>query len=114
MQRPIPTQPHSGLGIAAFIISLSADTLLLGLIGIADLMEPTHDSVATTSAPTVLFGFIVIFATLAMVLALALGIAALVQTGRHKLFGVLGTVFAALGLTSSLLLFLIGILTMEG
>ena len=30
MQRPIPTQPHSGLGIAAFIISLSADTLLLG------------------------------------------------------------------------------------
>ena len=49
-----------------------------------------------------------------MVLALALGIAALVQTGRHKLFGVLGTVFAALGLISSLLLFLIGFLTMEG
>lgn len=113
MQRPIPTQPHSGLGIAAFIIGLGADTLLLGLMGIADLLEPTPDSVASASASTVLFGLVIIFTTLAMVLALALGIAALVQTGRHKLFGVLGTVFATLGLISSLLLFLLGILTME-
>ncbi len=46
----------------------------------------------------------------AQVLALGLGIAALVQTGRSKLFGVLGTVFASTGLVGTVLILLLGAL----
>ena len=106
----IPTQPHSGLGIASFIISLAASTVLLIIIGIAEVLESRPGGMDEESTAAIMLGIVVILTALAQVAALGLGIAALVQAGRNKIFGVLGTVFAATGLAGTLMLFLLGAL----
>ncbi|MBY0410070.1 MAG: hypothetical protein K2Q97_08055, partial [Burkholderiaceae bacterium] len=62
------------------------------------------------SAGAIVLGLILTLTALAQILALGLGIAALVQTGRGKLFGVLGTVFASTGLVGTVLILLLGAL----
>lgn len=109
----IPTQPHSGAGIASFIISLAASTVLLIAIGIAEALESRPGGMDEESVAAIMLGIAIILTALAQVAALGLGIAALVQAGRTKIFGVLGTVFAATGLAGTLMLFLLGAL-LEG
>ena len=106
----IPTRPHSGLGIASFIISLAAGAALVVLLGIAGVIESQPGGMDEESAGAVLVGLLLALTALAHVLALGLGIAALVQAGRGKLFGVLGTVFASTGLIGTVLIFLLGAL----
>ena len=106
----IPTRPHSGLGIASFIISLAAGAALVVLLGIAGVIGSQPGGMDEESAGAVLVGLLQALTALAHVLALGLGIAALVQAGRSKLFGVLGTVFASTGLSGTVLIFLLGAL----
>ena len=106
----IPTRPHSGLGIASFIISLAAGAALVVLLGIAGVIESQPGGMDEESAGAVLVGLLLALTALAHVLALGLGIAALVQAGRSNLFGVLGTVFASTGLIGTELIFLLGAL----
>lgn len=106
----IPTRPHSGLGIASFIISLAAGAALVVLLGIAGVIESQPGGMDEESAGAVLVGLLLALTALAHVLALGLGIAALVQAGRSKLFGVLGSVFASTGLIGTVLIFLLGAL----
>jgi len=106
----IPTRPHSGLGIASFIISLAAGIALILLLGIAGVMESQPGGMNEESAGAILLGLFFALTALAQVLALGLGIAGLVQTGRSKLFGVLGTVFASTGLIGAVLILLLGAL----
>ena len=106
----IPTRPHSGLGIASFIISLAAGAALVVLLGIAGVIESQPGGMDEESAGAVLVGLLLALTALAHVLALGLGIAALVQAWRSKLFGVLGTVFASTGLIGTVLIFLLGAL----
>lgn len=106
----IPTQPHSGLGIASFIISLAAGVVLVILLGVAGVLDAKTGGIDEESAAAVIIGLVMLFAGLAQLLALGLGIAALVQTGCHKLYGVLGTVFATTGLVGTLMLLLLGAL----
>ena len=113
MQRPIPTQPHSGLGIASFDISLGAGAVLCIVIGIAGVLDTQPGGLDEDSVAAGLLGLAMVATGLAQTLALGLGIAALVQAGRNKLYGVLGTVFSATGLAGTALMFLLGAL-MEG
>ena len=106
----IPTRPHSGLGIASFIISLAAGAALVILLGVASVVESRPGGMDEESAGAIVLGLILALTALAQVLALGLGIAALVQTGRSKLFGVLGTVFASTGLVGTVLILLLGAL----
>ena len=106
----IPTRPHSGLGIASFIISLAAGAALVILLGVAGVLESRPGGMDEESAGAIVLGLILALTALAQVLALGLGIAALVQTGRSKLFGVLGTVFASTGLVGTVLILLLGAL----
>lgn len=106
----IPTQPHSGLGITAFIISLAASTVLLTIIAIAEAMQAKPGGIDEKSTAAIILGNIIILTALAQFTALGLGIGALVQAGRNKLFGVLGTVFAAMGLIGTLFIFVLGAL----
>ncbi len=104
--------PHSGLGITAFCLSLGAGAIMVLALGVAASISAPHAGAYDTqsSAATVL-GLLFLFSTLVQITALGLGIAALVQTGREKLFGVLGTVFASTGLLASVLLLLLGALS---
>lgn len=104
----IPTQSHSGLGIVSFITSLTASTVLLILIGIAEALESRPGGMDEESNAAILVGLGLFLTTLAQLAALGLGIAALVQAGRTKVFGVLGTVFSVLGLVGTLMLMLLG------
>jgi hypothetical protein len=113
MYQAIPTQPHSGLGIASFLISLGAGAILCIVIGIAGVLDTQPGRLDEDSVAAGLLGLAMVATGLAQTLALGLGIAALVQAGRNKLYGVLGTVFSATGLVGTTLLFLLGAL-MEG
>ena len=106
----IPTRPHTRLGIASFIISLAAGAALVILLGVASVLESRPGGMDEESAGAIVLGLILALTALAQVLALGLGIAALVQPGRSKLFGVLGTVFASTGLVGTVLILLLGAL----
>ncbi len=100
--------PHSGLGIASFIVSLVAGFDMLAIVGIAGVAEATQaGGLDETSPAAVGLGLLLLFTVPAQLVALGLGIAGLVQSGRSKLFGVLGTVFASTALLASLLLLMV-------
>lgn len=106
----IPTQPHSGLGIASFIVSLAAGAALVVLVGIAGVLESQPGGMDEESAGAVVLGLFLALTAVVQALALGLGIAALVQAERSELSGVLGTVFASSGLIATVLIFLLGAL----
>ena len=110
MHNAIPTQPHSGLGIASFIISLCADILLVLLLGVLGVLQSRPGGLDENSAAANTMGLGLLLTTLALTVALGLGIAALAQPGRNKVYGVLGTVFAATGLAGTVLMFTLGAL----
>lgn len=110
MYQAIPTQPHAGLGIASFVISLGAGAILFIAIGIAGVLDAQPGGLDEDSVAAGLLGLTMVATGLAQTVALSLGIAGLVQAGRNKLYGVLGTVFSATGLAGTTLLFLIGAL----
>ena len=110
MHNVIPTQPHSGLGIASFIISLCADILLVLLLGVLGVLQSRPGGLDENSATANTMGLGLLLTTLALTVALGLGIAALAQPGRNKVYGVLGTVFAATGLAGTVLMFTLGAL----
>ena len=110
MHNVIPTQPHSGLGIASFIISLCADILLVLLLGVLGVLQSRPGGLDANSAAANTMGLGLLLTTLALTVALGLGIAALAQPGRNKVYGVLGTVFAATGLAGTVLMFTLGAL----
>ena len=110
MHNVIPTQPHSGLGIASFIISLCADILLVLLLAVLGVLQSRPGGLDENSAAANTMGLGLLLTTLALTVALGLGIAALAQPGRNKVYGVLGTVFAATGLAGTVLMFTLGAL----
>ena len=111
MQTPPAILPHSGLGIASFITSMVAGVLLLLIFGIAGLLESRPGGLDEESVAANLLGLLLLFMALAQLVALGLGIAGLAQAGRSKLFGALGTAFAAMALLGSLILMLAGAAT---
>ena len=100
--------PHSGLGVASFILSLAAGLLMLILFGAAGIADSQPGGLDEESAAAIALGLLFAFTALALIVALGLGIAGTVQTGRSKLFGVLGTVFSSTALLGTLLLMLVG------
>lgn len=108
MQSTAASLPHSGLGIASFIISLVAGVGLLVIFGIAGVAEARPSGLNEESLMAGVLGLMMMLAALAQVVALGMGIAGLLHAGRSKLFGVLGTVFASTALLGSLLLILVG------
>ena len=109
MQNTTTPPLHSGLGIASFVTSLAAGLVLLVMFGIAAALEAQHGAWDPDSTPAALIGLFVLLTTLGQICALGLGIAALVQAGRNKLFGVLGTISASCALFFTLVLILVGV-----
>ncbi|MDA1231268.1 MAG: hypothetical protein O2856_10885 [Planctomycetota bacterium] len=88
---------HSGVGIASFVICLLSSLSLLVLIGIAGYMGSQSPGGMDEEDPaTIVLGLAVIGSGMGQFLSLLLGVVALFQPNRKKVFAILGTVFSLL------------------
>ncbi|KAA2284581.1 hypothetical protein [Arenimonas fontis] len=100
---------HSGLGIAAFVISLVAGIAIFAAIVVAGVMEASRPGGLDENSPeAVLLGLVLIALLFMDVVALGLGIAGLFQRERRKIFAILGTVFSGLTILGTVFLIVLG------
>ena len=100
---------HSGVGIAAFIISLLMGFITFIVVVIAGVLETSSPGgIDQNSVAAAVVGLLIIGCILVQLVALGLGIAGLVQKNRKKLFAILGTVFSGMTLLGVVFLMLIG------
>ncbi len=101
---------HSGLGIVSFLLSLFVAMGAFVLFAIAALLSMArHASPEVRHMGQVLFLLCLIVLVFTDLVALGLGVAGLAQTGRKKLFAVLGTVFAGLQVATALIVFAVNV-----
>ena len=101
---------HSGLGIASFITAIVSGVFVFLLVVIAGAIEvSTPGGMDEESASAVIIGLLLFALVGALLVAIGLGIAGLVQNGRKKVFAVLGTVFSTAILLGTVFLLIIGI-----
>lgn len=124
---PIPPAPpvqkkHSGLGIASFIIAMVSILLTIAMIfafvafgGASAIEQFTIDPMMTEEdllevAPGLIIA-VLLFMAAALISFIGgiLGIAALFQKNRKKLFAILGVIFNFFGWAVFLILFIIGL-----
>lgn len=102
--------PHSGLGIASFVISILSGVLIFFLIVIAGVMEAsTPGGMDEESVGAIVVGLFLIGFLFTALVALGLGIGGLVQRNRKKIFAILGTVFSGLTIVGTLFIMLLGL-----
>lgn len=101
---------YSGLGIAAFVVSLVAGAFMLGLVVVSAMLGHYQpDSLDEDSPIAMLVGLLMFAAIVCDLCAAAMGIGSLFQRDRKKLYGVLGLVFALSGLLGSVALIVFGL-----
>lgn len=103
-------EKHSGLGIASFVVSMICGLAILALIVVAGLVEATTPG-GMDAEPVIamVVGLAFILFMLGALVALILGIVALFQKERKKVFAIIGTVFSALALVGTFALMMIGL-----
>jgi hypothetical protein len=100
--------PHSGLGVASFIISLIVIvlTVLVVLLSVVARANRAHHSTADAMLGiTLLFGCT---GLLACVVGLSLGVAGVFQEDRNRTFAVVGIILNGLVILGTVALILIG------
>jgi uncharacterized BrkB/YihY/UPF0761 family membrane protein len=103
-------QKHSGVGIVSFVISLVAGFLMVVVIGMAGVLS-AHHAPGTRHNPAQAIVGLGMFALLGLdLVAVALGIAALCQAQRNKLFGILGLVFSGVTILGTFGLMVLGLM----
>lgn len=103
---------HSGLGIASLIIGTTVGVLMFLLFVVAGVLEAsTPGGLDEDSAEALVVGVLLIGFLFLEVLAIGLGIAGLLQAERHKLFAVLGVVFSAATIVTTMFLVILGLLS---
>ncbi len=103
-------EPHSLLGIASFCISLAVGLLMLMAVVAAGILNQHRIPGERTYPGQMLVGFALIFLMAGDVVALSLGIAAVCQKARNRLFGILGMAFSGLTLMGAVGLMILGII----
>ncbi|MCD4652662.1 hypothetical protein K8T06_01865 [bacterium] len=110
-QQSIQTK-HSGIGIAAFIISIILAGGLFLLVIIAGLMEAsTPGGIDEESLSAAILGLLILGTGGFQIIALVLSLVGLFQQNRKKLFPVLGTVVSSLTLLGISGLMILGMIT---
>ena len=90
-QAPAPRTRHSGMGIASFVIGLLASVATLAVFAYAGYAQvTTPGGISETSPVAMLIGLVILGCGGLLFLGLILGIAALFQSDRRRVFGVLG------------------------
>jgi hypothetical protein len=104
------SNPHSGLGIASFILSLISAVLMFICVVIAGVMASQPGGMNEQSAEAMLVGLaIIVFAFLSLV-ALGLGIGGLCQPDRKKIFAILGIIIAVASIAGVIFLMILGMM----
>ena len=106
---PSLTEKHSGLGIASFGISIAVGCLMVLLLCMATILNAHRIEGDPTYPGQTVVGLAAIFLMAADVVAVGLGIAALCQTGKKRLFGILGLVFSSSTVLGTVGLIIIGL-----
>ncbi|MCG9720890.1 hypothetical protein [Shewanella sp. Isolate7] len=104
-----PALKHSGLGIAAFILSILSTLLIFALVTIAGVLEATTPGGIDETSPEAIIVGMLIFAFIGLALVgLGLGIGGLNQKQRKKIFAILGTIFSSVTIMATLALITYG------
>ncbi len=90
---PAPELPHSGMGIASVVVGAFVAAAMFVTFMVAGVLH--NQGRGPRDPVTGLIGLLAIFLLFVDVVALGLGIAALCQPKRKRLFGILGVVFSA-------------------
>jgi len=101
---------NSPLGVVSFGISVAVGCLMLGLFIVGGMLNAGRVEQGKTYPGQMIVGFIAIFLLAADVVAAGLGIAAICQEGRKRLFGVLGLVFSSATILGSIGLIVLGLM----
>ena len=110
---PASEEKHSGIGIASFIISIVVGCLMLAVIGVGSMFAAHRVPGERMYPGQTLVGLAIILLTAVDVIAIGLAIAALCQSGKNRLFGILGLVFSGLTVIGVLGLIIIGLMFMS-
>ncbi|MFM1885727.1 MAG: hypothetical protein RL026_884 [Pseudomonadota bacterium] len=103
-------RPHSGLGIASFVLSLCTAFLTLVLFGVAGAIENATPGGMDENSPVAMFIGLALFAFLGLsLLALGLGIGGAVQAGRNPALAIAGAVIGGVTFLGASALTLIGL-----
>ena len=97
----ITISKHSGLGIASFVMSIFVGLTMFLCFMVAGIMQMQAErqgqsSVDESSPIAIIIGLFILADILLCLVSFILGIAALFQTERKKVFAVLGIVFSVL------------------
>lgn len=85
--------PHSGMGIAAFVISILLTIGVFVLLGVAGYMETSSPGgLDENSIEAVVLGLFVIASGVALLIGAGLGLAGVLQRERRRVFAILGLV----------------------
>lgn len=104
------SQKHSGLGIVSFSMSIGVGFLMLVVFVVAGLLSAGRVHHGQTYPGQMAIGFAAIFLLGLDVIAVGLGIAAVCQKDRKRLFGILGLVFSAATVLGTIGLMIIGLM----
>ena len=102
-------QKHSGFGIASFIISLLTGMGLCLAIAILTFLEYKDPGLLDRETMiSNLLGLVIIAGIAVDLVAIGLGLAGLLHKNHKKIFAILGTIFAALGVVGITALIVFG------
>ena len=105
----IEAQKQSTLGIASFGISIAVGVLMFTMFIIGSLQNAGRIERGQTYPGQTIIGLVVIFLLAVDVVGVGLGIAALCQSGRKRLLGILGLVFSSGTILGSIGLIILGL-----
>jgi len=103
-------EKHSRLGLTSFGISVAVGFLMAAVFVLSSILSAASRREGHIGYPgQTLVGFAVIFLIIADIPAVALGIAAMMQPRRNRLFGILGLVFSSATILGTMGLIIIGL-----
>ena len=104
------TKKHSGLGIASFALSIVVGGLIFIVFCAATVLSSHRTPGARAYPGQTIVGLFIILFTAADAVAAGLGIAALFQKEKNRLFGILGVAFSSATIVGVVGLIIIGLM----
>lgn len=98
------------MGIASFTLSIVVGCLLMAVFVIAGILNGERVQHGQTYPGQAIVGLVAIFLWAVDIVALALGIAAVCQSGRKRLYGILGLVLSGATILGSAGLVVLGLI----